>query len=216
MVKIMDEKEKPTMSVRFAPSRESSIARYLRGDVDPLEIIENDVKVFPGEKEPLNPNCSECIFTLKGMTRDEAIAALASAGIFEVTIPAESKHGCKTQEHKYLADVDNELLPNFKESGNGNLDLEEWADGFCVHGEMNLYDYVYPTMLKIQKTFPQGSWEDINGGDVEDFLQWYIHGMPPLKTTMDDKTREIREKHVNPQIEKQTALKIEMKKNDDT
>lgn len=194
---IMDEKEKPTLTIRFAPSRESSLARYLRGEVEPSEIIENDVKMFPKEKEPLNPNCSECIFTLKGMPRDEAIAKLAAIGIFEVTVPK-----CDGNEYAQavLADADNVLLPNFKERSTGNLDIEEWAGGICVHGQMNLDDYVYPTMLKIQKAFPRGSWEDINGGDVEDFLQWYIHGMPPLKTTMDDKTREIREKHVNPQI----------------
>ncbi|MEX2729367.1 MAG: hypothetical protein Q6353_019075 [Candidatus Sigynarchaeum springense] len=153
----------------------------------------------------LNPNCSECIFALKGLSRDEAIAALNAIGIFEVTIPVTSNYDGKTYDHVYLADKDNELLPNFDEH-NGNLDLDEWAVGVCVHGDINLGDYAYPTMLKIQKAFPQGSWEDINGSEVEEFLQWYMHDMPPVKTKMDEKTKRIREKYVNPQIKQKTEL----------
>ncbi len=156
-------------------------------------------------KDELNPNCSECIFTLKGMSRDEAIVALNAIGIFEVTIPVTSGYDGKTYDHVYLADKDNELLPNF-DGHKGNLDLDEWADGVCVHGDINLGDFAYPTMLKIQKAFPQGSWEDITGSDVEEFLQWYIHGTPPVKTSMDEKTKGIREKHVKPQIKQKAEL----------
>jgi hypothetical protein len=150
------------------------------------------------------------------MSRDEAIAKLAAIGIVEVTVPLPSSYDGETRDYMYLADVDNELLPNFKEPGNGNLDLDEWADGITVHGQMNLCDYVYPTMLKIQDAFPGFAWEDINGSDVEGFLQWVVHGKPPLESTMDGKTREIREKTINPQIEKKLAsLRDSPMKNDD-
>jgi hypothetical protein len=156
-------------------------------------------------RDLLNPNCSECIFTLKGMSRDSALAALNAIGIFEVTIPVTSEYDGKTYDHTCLADKDNELLPNF-DKHNGNFDLDGWADGVCIHGDINLGDYAYPTMLKIQRAFPQGSWEDINGSEVEEFLQWHIHETPPVKTKLDEKTKEIREKHVDPQIKKKVEL----------
>jgi hypothetical protein len=153
----------------------------------------------------LCPNCSECIFTLKGLSRDDAIAALEAIGIIEVTIPLTSSYDGKTRDRTYLADKDNELIPNF-DRYNGNLDIEEWADGICVHGEINLGDYAYPTMLKIQHAFPDDSWEDINGSEVVDFLQWVIHDKPQIMSKMDEKTRDIREKHVNPQLMDRVVL----------
>jgi hypothetical protein len=147
----------------------------------------------------LIPNCSEVVFELTGMTRDDAVAKLREIGIFEVTIPRDDNGN--ERPWTVLADKDNLLIPNASPYA-GNFDIDEWASGIVVHGGMNLEDYAYPTMLKIQKAFPKGSWDDINGTEAGAFLQWYIHGTTPIKTPMDNRTKELREKHVEPALRK--------------
>jgi hypothetical protein len=148
----------------------------------------------------LNPNCSEVVFMLAGLTREEAVKTLAEIGLFEITIKYASSGG-KEREWTGLADKDNELIPNFSSSA-GNFDVDEWQDGTCIHGGMNLRDYAYPTMLKIKRKFPEGRWEDLNGCDADEFRQWYIDGMPAVKTAMDDRTKKFREEKVEHAIKK--------------
>ena len=189
------DKEKPTITIRFAPSRESSLAGYLRGEVEPEEIIVDGKRVFPSKGSKLNPNCSEVVFELPGLARDEVAAKLREIGIIEITMKkVVDDDGISVT---VIADKDNPLIPTAVPEA-GNFDIEKWADGWAVHGGMNLGDYAYPTMLKIQQAFPDGKWDDISGSDVGNFLQWYIHGSPPPKTVMDNETRKIREEQVEP------------------
>jgi hypothetical protein len=196
---------KPSIIMRFAPSRESSLGKYLRGEIEPSEIIENGKRVFPKIKDvEINPNCSDVVFRLPGIPRDHVIAKLKEIGIIEVSENPDSKY-------PFLADRDNLMVPNIESKfGCAMLDIDEWNDGeIVIHGGINLEYSAFPTLKKIQDAFDGHKWEEmIGGGTTGAFEAWLENGMVftsrQKKAIKYDRkkpgkeTKKFREKFVDP------------------
>jgi len=152
----------------------------------------------------LNPNCSDVVFRLPGLSREEAVKKLREIGIIEVSSNPDGKY-------PFLADRDNQMVPDMdSEYGCSMFDIDEWDKGeIVVHGGINLEFSAFPTMKKIQDAFPGKKWEEMIGGSTShDFDEWLVNGMkmtPRLKKFAKDErktpgaeTKEFRKKVVDP------------------
>jgi hypothetical protein len=149
----------------------------------------------------LNPNCSEVVFSLEGMTRQEALAKLAEIGIIEFEMPSREFWGFELGEpgelEKFLADRDNPNVPDFKY--HSHLDLEDNFDtyGLSIVGHEDIQSQMFPTMLKIENAF-HDNWHGYDGGSIEPYDQWAgsDESRRPIEDVQDDVGREKRRQYV--------------------
>lgn len=121
----------------------------------------------------LNPNCSDVVFRLPGLSREDAVKKLREIGIIEVSSNPDGKY-------PFLADRDNPMVPNMdSEYGCAMLDIDEWDKGeIVIHGGINLEFSTFPTMKKIRDAFPGKKWDEMIGGSMtKDFEEWIENGM---------------------------------------
>jgi hypothetical protein len=166
----------------------------------------------------VNPNCSEIVFAIPGMTRERAVSTLRGVGILDVKIPLGIISGKHHDDATWdvLADRDNQLVPNMdSEYGCAQLDIIELETGMVeIHGGINLEYSAFPTLKKIQDAFPGRSWEEVTGGSTTvEFEEWVKNGMVftnrQKKAIKFDRkkpgkdTRTIRKKFLDPLFAKE-------------
>jgi hypothetical protein len=118
-----------------------------------------------------NPNCSEVVFELPGMTVERAREELAKIGIIEVAIPKNEYDGSKTTDPTMIiADRDNPDIPDFACNADFRLRKERNGDAYIIGGQSGQHQ-LFPTMLKIENAFHR-DWHGYDGGGTEEYDDW--------------------------------------------
>ncbi len=147
---------------------------------------------------PINPNCSEVVFKLPGMAKEDALAILKKHGIMEVDIPLKLLSDDEDHDDivwHVIADRDNPMVPNLdSEYGCSLIVMEDWDGMLAIRGGINLEFSALPTMKKIADAFPGSKWEEVTGGGMTDELaEWVNNGMEYTKRQKKMRKDELKE-----------------------
>jgi hypothetical protein len=132
------------------------------------------------------PNCSEVVFFLEGMSKQEVLEILKDHGIYEITIHDYYEWRMNDEPEVLIADDNNPNLPDF--SNHAIMRLQEdyvacgsYTGGTSFVGHQHCQHQLFPTMHKIASIFDsQYEWHGDDGGSIESYEEWVNSGAQPI------------------------------------
>lgn len=136
------------------------------------------------------PNCSEVVYHISDMSKEEILNVLEQHGIEKVSMKGFYSFSPE-DEIEMLSDTDNPNLPDFRY--NAYLKIEEgyagcgtYEGGACVVGHQHCQRQLFPTMHKIEQLIPTSEWSGDDGGNIEEYEEWVEKGAHQIEPFQDE------------------------------